>query len=78
MFTGGFLLCFVVMLTIFLRAYSRYLDLSTGGDILAGDNLEQLGRAFPTGWLVMLLVLAVTIYFASTISLGFTRRPKMP
>jgi len=72
-FAGGFLVCFVTALTIVLRAYQRYLDLSTNGDILAGDNLEQLGRAFPTGWLIALLILAIVIYLAAAISLGFAR-----
>ena len=77
-FAGGFLGCFVTALTIFLRAYQRYLDLSTNGDILAGDNLEQLGRAFPTGWLIALVIIAIIIYLTAAVSLGFSRRPTNP
>jgi hypothetical protein len=76
-FTGGFLSCFSGAIAIFLRAYQRYLDLSTTGDILTGDSLEQLARVFPTPWLIALLIIAVVIYLAAILSLGFSRPQKM-
>jgi hypothetical protein len=65
-----FLGCFVAMLLIFFRGYADYLRLSTGGDILEGDKLEQLTHAFPTGTLVGLLIVAIVIYFASAMHLS--------
>jgi hypothetical protein len=70
----GFLGCFATMLTLFLRAYLRYQEIATSGNILEGDNLEQLTRVFPTGWLIGLLVLSIAIYFAATLGLVFARR----
>lgn len=69
----GFAVTFVTILTLFLRAYARYLDLSTGGGILEGDNLEQLSRAFPVHWLIGLSVVGIAIYVASLVSLRLPR-----
>lgn len=65
----GFVSIFVTMLTLFLRAYTRYLELSTSGDILGSDHLEELSHAFPVGWLIGLSVVAIGIYVASLASL---------
>jgi len=65
-----FLGCFVAMLLIFVRGYADYLRLTTSGDILEGNNLEQLTQAFPAGALVGLLIVAIVIYFASAIHLS--------
>jgi hypothetical protein len=65
-----FLGCFVAMLLIFFHSYTDYLQLTTGGDILEGDKLEQLTHAFPAGTLVGLLAMATVIYFASAIHLS--------
>jgi hypothetical protein len=64
---------FVTMFTLFLRAYAKYLELSTSGDILEGDNLEQLSHVFPARWLVGLTVVALIIYVASMASLRLPR-----
>ena len=69
-YAGGFLMAFTAMLTLFLRAYANYLQLSTSGDLLAGDNLEQLARSFPVRWLIGLLILAVVVYLAALLGLG--------
>jgi hypothetical protein len=74
----GFIACFVTMLTLFLRAYTKYLELSTSGDLLTGDNIEQLARVFPTGWLLGLLGLSIVIYLASAFSLATLRRNYRP
>ncbi|NQU11710.1 hypothetical protein HQ590_13025 [bacterium] len=70
---AGFLGCFAVMLGLFLRGYKHYLDLSTGGQVLEGDNLEQLAQSFHVPWLVGLLIVAIGIYLTSVVSLGFAR-----
>ena len=57
----GFVSIFAAILTLFLRAYTRYLELSTSGDIFEGDHLEELSHAFPVGWLVGLTLLAILI-----------------
>ncbi len=68
-YMAGFISIFVTILTLFLRAYTRYLELSTSGDILEGDHLEELSHAFPVAWLIGLTVLAILIYVASLVSL---------
>jgi hypothetical protein len=69
----AFLGCFVTMILVFVRGYSGYLRLTTGGDILEGNNLEQLAHAFPTGLLFGLLIVATAIYFTSAIHLSRLR-----
>ena len=70
----SFLACFVSMVGIFIHGYGQMLRLATSGDILEGDNLDQLARAFPTHLLLALLILAVGILIASMVSLGLSRR----
>jgi hypothetical protein len=79
-FALGFLTCFVAMLALFLRAYANYLQLSTSGNLLEQDNLEQLAQTFPTPVLVGLLIVALAIYLASLLSLAFSRnsQPRHP
>jgi hypothetical protein len=72
-FAVAFLGCFVTMAAIFLRGYGEYLRLSTGGDVLAGDNLEQLAGAFPTPLLLALLIVGIGIFTAAMVDLGFAR-----
>lgn len=73
-FAAIFIACFVTMLTLFLRAYTKYLQLSTNGNILEGDNLEQLAHAFPTALLIGVLVISLVIYVASMVGLGLSRK----
>ena len=70
----SFLVCFGASLLIFLRDYSRYLDLSAGGDILDVDNLEKLAKSFHTGTLGVLQVVALVIYIAAAVHAGRSRR----
>jgi TM2 domain-containing membrane protein YozV len=76
LYLTGFGLTYVTILTLFLRAYAKYLELSTDGGILEADHLEQLSRAFPVGWLISLSVLGIAIYVASLVSLRLPRPPR--
>ena len=69
----AFLACFVSMLTIFLRGYRDYLGVTTGGDILQGENLEQLTNVFHARWLIGLLIAATLLYLVSFVGLTFAR-----
>lgn len=73
MYAGGFIVTFVATIVIFTRAYFSYLQLSTGGDILEGQNIEQLAKAFPVGTLIALMIAGVVIYIASAIHLSRSR-----
>ena len=70
----GFVCTFVTILMLFLRAYAAYLEQSTGGEILEGDNLERLSHAFPVGWLVGLTAFALVVYAAAMVSLRLPRK----
>ena len=72
-YTLAFLACFVATLGVFLRGYFHYLQLSTGGDILEGGNLEEIAHAFPAGTLVALSLIGIVIYLASAIHLAMSR-----
>lgn len=76
LYLTGFGLTFVTILTLFLRAYAKYLELSTDGGILEADHLEQLSRAFPVGWLISLSAFGIAIYVASLVSLRLPRPPR--
>jgi len=69
----GFLACFVTSIVIFLRDYGGYIQMSTGGDILEGDNLERLTNSFHSSWLIGLQVVAIAIYIVSAIHLSRSR-----
>lgn len=73
-YATGFITSFITMLTVFLRAYARYLELSTSGDILAANNLEQLTQLFPYKLLIGLAVLSLAIYLAAPLSLRLPRK----
>ncbi len=75
LYLTGFGLTFVTILTLFLRAYAKYLELTTDGGILEGDHLEQLSRAFPATWLIGLSVLGIAIYVASLVTLRLPPSP---
>ena len=61
-FAASFLTCFIGMLAIFVRGYLRYLDVSSGGDILGADQLEQIARSFHIPALISLSSLSVVIF----------------
>jgi hypothetical protein len=71
-----FLACFATMLGIFLHGYYDYLRLSTSGDIMESNTLEQLAHAFPTGIISALSAVGIVIYLASTIHLAVSRAGK--
>jgi len=73
LYAFGFLTCFVTSIVIFLRDYGGYIQMSTGGDILEGDNLERLTNSFHSGWLIGLQVVVIAIYIASAIHLSRCR-----
>lgn len=72
----GFIACFVAMLVLFARAYSTYLQLSSGGDIMDAGNLEQLAQVFHTGVLAWISFVGTALYIASAIHLVVSRRSK--
>jgi TM2 domain-containing membrane protein YozV len=72
-YAGGFCVCLVTMLVLFVRAYSQYMQLATNGDILEGGNLETLAGAFPVRTLLGLSVVGTLIYIVSAIHLAVAR-----
>ena len=62
-YASSFLACFVGMLVIFFRAYSHYLAISSSGDILGTNQLEEIARVFNVPALVSLSSLSVVILF---------------
>lgn len=78
LYAGGFCVCLVAMLVLFVRSYSQYLQLATNGDILDGDNLETMARVFQVGPLVALSVIGTLIYIVSAIHLAVTQSRQHP
>ncbi len=78
LYAGGFCVCLVAMLVLFVRAYSQYLQLATNGDILESGNLETMARAFHVGPLATLSVIGTLIYIVSAIHLVVTRIRQRP
>ena len=72
----SFLTCFAAMLTIFLHGYFNYLRLSTSGDIMESNTLEQLAHAFPAGIIAGLSIAGIVIHLASAIHLAASRARK--
>ena len=68
--------CFVAVLALFIHGYRHYLQLTTDGDILGGNNLEQLARDFPVVWFMVLLVLAILIHIASLVCISFSPKSR--
>jgi len=71
-----FLACFAAALIIFVRGYYNYLKLSTSGDILDSNNLEQIAHAFPAGIIAALAIVGTVTYVASAIHLAVSRPRK--
>jgi hypothetical protein len=69
----AFLASFTALLVIFVHGYFNYLSLSTSGDILDSNNLEQVAHAFPAGIISALSAVGIVIYLASTIHLAVSR-----
>lgn len=71
---SAFLTCLFLALVIFLAGYVRYFSLTLSGDILAGDRLEQIGRAFHPRWLVGLAIAGLAIHVTSMLLLWLDQR----
>ncbi|MHB8524444.1 MAG: hypothetical protein ACYDH9_27310 [Limisphaerales bacterium] len=69
-----FLVCFAGVLVIFLVDYTRYLRLAMDGNILQGNRLEEIGRAFHLRWLWGLLAVGLAVYLGALVPLS--ARPK--
>ncbi len=71
---AGFLLlfaaCFISLVVIFLVGAARYFDLTTNGNILEGDKLEQLSTVYHPRWLIGLSLAGAGIWAASLIELA--------
>ena len=61
-YASSFLACFGGMLVIFFQAYSRYLAISSSGDILGANQLEEIARVFNIPTLVGLSGFSVVIF----------------
>lgn len=68
--------CCVAILVIFVRGYRQYIEITAGGGIFEGNNLEKLGPAFHVGWLIGLLVIGVLVHLASLVGVGFSKRAR--
>jgi hypothetical protein len=77
-YASGFCGCLLVILVLFVRGYSQYLQLATSGDILESGNLETMASSFHVGLLIGLSVLGAIIYIISAIHLAVARRRQRP
>jgi hypothetical protein len=53
----------------------QYLGVTTGGDLMQGENIEHLTNVFHPWWLIGLLIVAVVLYVASFVGLWFAKPP---
>ena len=70
----GFVTCFVGTLVIFIRGYTRYIQLVTAGDIFSEGALEQLGAIFHIRWLLGLLAISLVIFGVSMASVAMASK----
>jgi len=75
---AAFLFCFFALMTLFLVAYARYLQLALSDDLLKGDKLESVGQLFPRGWIVAFTVAGLVIYVISAVLLARAKRNTSP
>jgi TM2 domain-containing membrane protein YozV len=73
-FATLFLACLVAMIVIFLHGYIAYWNMAVGGKILEGQRLENMGRVFQSGRLLVLLAISLVIYLAAAIGLFIRSR----
>ena len=73
LFGGAFLGCFLAALVIFLIGYANYFSLAVSGDLLQGNELENVPNLFHARWLIALLLLSIAILIASMIALFSNR-----
>jgi len=66
-YAGLFLLCFLIVLVLFLVGYANYLTTAMDPDLLQGNKLEQIGQGFHKEWLMALAGFGVVIYALSTV-----------
>ena len=69
---SAFLICFVAMMTIFLRSYAEYMRIATSGDIFESNTLEQLGNVFHVRWLLGLLAASIVVFIIAMAGLAVT------
>lgn len=65
----GFLAPFLAALVLFFLALDRYFAVVTSGNILEGNQLENLGATLHPPWLIALTALAVTDFLMSMVLL---------
>jgi hypothetical protein len=65
---GMFGLLFIAFVAIMLNGMYQYFQ-AVSGDILRGDQLEQLGRALKVPWLLGLAVMALCDFAAALVLL---------
>lgn len=71
-FGFSFLGCLIASLTLFVKAYSEYMQ-TASGNVLDAGNLEGLAGAFPWGMMLWLLSLAVGIHLLAVVQLRRSR-----
>ncbi len=64
-----FVVDFVALMGIFLKDFSTFLQLVTGGKILEGDTIEQASKAYHVTWMLTLLGIGLVIYIISFVTL---------
>ena len=71
---GVFLVCLCASLAIFVIGYANYLNVTLSGNILEGNQLEQLGEVFHPRWLLGLMSAGIACYFVGLAGLAIARR----
>jgi len=71
---GIFLACLGASLAIFVIGYANYLNVTLSGNILEGNQLEQLGEVFHPRWLLGLMSAGIACYFVGLAGLAIARR----
>ncbi len=72
---AAFLACLFSILVVFVTGYARYFSLTLSGNILEGDRLEQIAKAFHPRWLVALAIAGVVILIISLLLLWLKGEP---
>lgn len=65
-----FAACFLALAALFLVGAAHYFDLTTNGNILEGDRLEQLSTVYHPRWLIGLSLAGAVVWITSLIELG--------
>jgi len=70
---GGFLCCFLAVMTIFLIGYSHYLSLMSE-NLMQGNKLEEAGASFHQNWIIGVALTGGIIYLVSAILFAQAKR----